>query len=316
LDENLDSVRPLSSSDIEDFVENGYVVLRNGFDPALAAHIRENELWTSLYRMHGIKKEDPSTWPHHVGMRKVYFASDKLPAEEADAGVEYVEKDWVNKVLNERVLAAIDQLVGGRNRWHVDRFGLGWWAVSWPQPKPDNADWGADGAWHIDGAHFKHKINSAEQALLPIFIFSNIEPEDGGTALAAGSHVAVTKILSEAEISAPDGIPGSQVSRAAAAVPGALDNIIEACGQAGDVVLCHPFLLHARGINYGQNGVESVRFISNPCVQFREEMNVGIEADPEHQSPVERAVSEARIRAMLPLRFGHTSRPQKRRRKY
>jgi len=48
-----------------------------------------------------------------------------------------------------------------------------------------------------------------------------------------------------------------------------LFQIVEINGQAGDVMLTHPFLLHARSKNLGNKGVESVRFMCNPNVQLR-----------------------------------------------
>ncbi|GBG31729.1 Hypothetical Protein FCC1311_079542 [Hondaea fermentalgiana] len=204
----------------------------------------------------------------------------------------------------------------GRDRWHEDKFGLGWWAISWPEERADKQEWGADGAWHVDGAHFAHRLDSAEQALLPIFLFSDIGPECGGTALASGSHVAVTKVLMDATPEAPQGLPGSQVSKRAMRIPGALDQPVEVRGKAGDVALCHPFLLHARGKNFAPTeGTSGVRFIANPCVQFRERMRVGLNADAAQQCPIERAISEAQMRAMLPLGFGSFGNPPSKRRR-
>ena len=45
---------------------------------------------------------------------------------------------------------------------------------------------------------------------------------------------------------------------------------VEVNGRAGDVVLAHPFMLHARSKNLGQKGVESVRFMCHPAVPLKQ----------------------------------------------
>ena len=53
---------------------------------------------------------------------------------------------------------------------------------------------------------------------------------------------------------------------------------------AGDVMLAHPFMLHARSANTGPR----TRFICNPCISLHEPMDVS--ADGADTSPVERAI--------------------------
>ena len=47
----------------------------------------------------------------------------------------------------------------------------------------------AVGGWHKDGDFFRHFLDSPEQGLLTIVIWSDIEPQGGGT-FAAGDSVA------------------------------------------------------------------------------------------------------------------------------
>ena len=60
---------------------------------------------------------------------------------------------------------------------------------------------------------------------------------------------------------------------------------VELTGQIGDVVLIHPFLLHASS----QNHSGRARFITNPPVSLKEPMQFD-RADPAEFSPVERAI--------------------------
>jgi hypothetical protein len=110
--------------------------------------------------------------------------------------------------------------------------------------------------------------------ILPILLFSDIEKEGGGTALLKGSHRDVARIIHEME---PRGKKGGTISRLCR---GAVnfndeDNIVEVNGEAGDVLLAHPFLLHARSKNLAMEGmVKSVRIIANPSISFKTPMRI------------------------------------------
>jgi hypothetical protein len=63
---------------------------------------------------------------------------------------------------------------------------------------------------------------------------------------------------------------------------------VETTGRLGDVVLMHPYMLHASS----QNHRGTARFITNPPIALREPMRFD-RADPAEHSPVERAVLHA-----------------------
>lgn len=50
--------------------------------------------------------------------------------------------------------------------------------------------------------------------------------------------------------------------------------VVEVNGDEGDVMLVHPFLLHARSKNCGTKGLASVRFMCHPAVPLRSPLNV------------------------------------------
>ena len=89
-------------------------------------------------------------------------------------------------MVTPRLHAAIDQLCGAGR---TEPFGCGWWVVSFPGLA--EPPWEANGNWHVDGYHYTHYPDSREIGLLPIFIFNDLGPGDGGTALCEGSHVKV-----------------------------------------------------------------------------------------------------------------------------
>jgi hypothetical protein len=149
---------------------------------------------------------------------------------------------------NPRLHAAFDQLVGA-GRW-LDRPHLGLFVIRFPHPS-DPGDTG----WHIDSSFPADDLSSADfdfsawrvnvvsrdRALLMLFLFSDVGPDDGPTRIRVGSHLDVPRILVGA---GPDGLVGAEIStrvaRASASRPTAV-----ATGAAGDVYLCHPFLVHA-----------------------------------------------------------------------
>lgn len=243
-----------TSAEVEQFIEDGYVLLREAFPREVAAEIRKR-LWAEL----GLSPDDPTQWTKNVlHIKKVFSESPFCDA------------------YTDRVFGAFDELLGAGR--HVPRTSLGWWPVSFPgfeRPPwrpPTNG-------WHVDGIQFHHRIISPDQGLLPIFVCSDIGPGDGGTCFRVGSHKVTAKILAAAE---PDGLEVHELCKRVNAA--ATGEVIETNGRAGDVMLLHPFMSHARSPNTGQ----SVRFICNPNVSFKEPMNLEQPA-----SPVEQAIVRA-----------------------
>jgi hypothetical protein len=250
----------LSRSQVEQFIELGHVVVRDAFPRSVAARVRAL-IWKEL-KLH---PEEPSGWT-----KSLIHLHENFSGEPFDAA------------YTPRVTGAFDDLMG-EGRW-VRNFVLGWWPVAFPGfEKPP---WKApNDGWHIDGSHFHHHLTSREQGLLPIFIFSDIGSGDGGTALSERSHHITARILSDAE---PDGLGMSELTRRVNLHPNARAKVVEATGNAGDVVLIHPFLLHGRSPNTGPH----VRFICNPCFALHEPMNFNRTNSAEY-SPVEQAVVNA-----------------------
>ena len=109
----------------------------------------------------------------------------------------------MNRVLIEdvgpRAWDAICDLLGGEDRiinfwgdskpgWgdgFIINFGLGA-DTPWQPPSPEV------GGWHKDGDFFRHFLDSPEQGLLTIVVWSDIYPKSGGTFVACDSvqHVA------------------------------------------------------------------------------------------------------------------------------
>jgi hypothetical protein len=82
--------------------------------------------------------------------------------------------------------------------------------------------------------------DSRGRALLLLFLFTDVSPDDAPTRIRVGSHRAVPSRLIAA------GAGGRPSGPVAAEIPD-LDGypIAHATGAAGTVYLCHPFLVHA-----------------------------------------------------------------------
>ncbi len=252
--------RTVTESDVNHFIEKGHVILKGCFSRELA------EEWQAFaFKRLGYDPNDSTTWEqprvHLPSMNRVVI-EDVAP----------------------RAYDAICDLLGGEDRivnfwgdgkpgWSdgfIINFGLGA-DQPWQPPSPDV------GGWHKDGDFFRHFLDSPEQGLLTIVVWSDIYPKSGGTFVACDSVQHVAQRLYEH----PEGLPPSGFGQ----LIDKCKDFVEITGEAGDVVLLHPFILHAAS----QNPSGRARFITNPPVALKEPMNFNRE-NPDDFSPVELGV--------------------------
>ena len=230
----------LTDDQVEQFIEEGYTIVREAFsreDGAVALDF----LWNVVKEDEGVDVNDRATWDRRFIHVKKGFGDPPF-----------------RKVAHSPRMTAAFNDVMGEGRWHPIN-GLGWWPITFPNfdPKP----WVApERGWHVDGIQFHHHVNSPDQGLLPIPIFSDIEPGGGGTAISVGSHKITARILQDAE---PDGLHVGELAKAVNAHP--KEKVVELSGRLGDIVLLHPFMLHSNSANCG----EVPRIICNPCIRLR-----------------------------------------------
>ena len=118
--------------------------------------------------------------------------------------------------------------------------------------------------------------------MLVIVIWKDIQPRGGGTFIAPDSIKPVAEYLlaDQTGIHPFIGGWGDLITQC--------HDFREVTGKAGDVILMHPYMLHASS----QNHCGIARFITNPPVALREPMNFNRE-NPDDFSPVEQAVLHA-----------------------
>src|SRR3954452_3475270 len=235
----IDSV--LSPGQIVSFIEHGYLRIPECFTRADAQPWLD-EAWVRL----GYDPDDPSTWAE----QRVHMPSLRH-VEVAD----FAPKVW----------GAACQLLCGEHRIEQPyRWGNGFIANlgigadrPWEPPSPSSPD------WHKDGDFFRHFLDSPEQGLLTIVLWSDIEPRGGGTFLAADSVGWVARFLAER----PEGVLPEECPYHDLIAQ--CREFVEVTGRLGDVVLLHPYVLHA----VSQNHRGTARFITNPPVTLAEPMD-------------------------------------------
>ena len=248
---------PLTDEQTRHFLERGFVTVRGAFDAA-SAQRRLDDAWIRF----GYDRADPGSWTEkriHLAARSHVDARTFAPAA------------W----------HAAMELVGGQERvvlpWQwsdgfIANLGVGD-DRPWQPPSP------AAGGWHKDGDFFRHFLDSPEQALLSLVLWTDMLPKGGGTFVAADSVPVVARFLA----AHPEGVLPDDFDYAD--LIGQCRDFVEMTGEAGDVVLLHPYTLHATS----QNVLGIARIITNPPLALREPMNFN-RSDPADFSLVEQAV--------------------------
>jgi hypothetical protein len=250
--------RLLSTGQIQHFIERGYVVVPGCFSRALA-----EEMTDRAYARLGYDKHDRSTWK----ASRVHMSLDRT-------------EDL--RTFAPRAYQACADLVGGAERI---RDPMNIFVEGFIVNFNDGADrpWEPPSSrvpgWHKDGNWFLHFLDSPEQGLLMIFLYSDIEHQGGGTFIAPDSVGVVSRWLARhREGVDPHAFPCAELI-------GQCQQFEEMTGRAGDVILMHPYMLHAISQNHSQR----VRFITNPALSLKEPMNFNRE-NPADFSPVELGV--------------------------
>ncbi|HVX46914.1 MAG TPA: hypothetical protein VHC49_23680 [Mycobacteriales bacterium] len=246
--------RILTDDQAEHFLENGFVLLHDCFTADAAAEYTET-MWTRL----GFDPDDPSTWAE---------TSVHMPSHRKIDVTQFAPKVWD---------AACD-LLGGEDRIVQPYL--------WGDGFIVNLSQGADepwhpaspevGGWHKDGDFFRHFLDSPEQGLLTLVLWTDVQHQGGATFVAADSVGPVARFLADR----PEGVLPLEFD--IRGLIGQCSRFVEATGTVGDVYLLHPFMLHAKA----QNVLRRPRAITNPPIHLREPMRF----DRDDPSLVEQAV--------------------------
>jgi hypothetical protein len=247
----------LSDAELEHFIRYGYVTVKNCFT---AEDTRDwiDRGWLRI----GVDRDDPNQWTE----KRVHLSS----TNHVDA------KDFAPRAWH-----AAMELLGGEDRvelpWEwsdgfIANLGVGD-DRPWEAPGPDFT------GWHKDGDFFRHFLDSPEQGLLTLVLWTDMYHQGGGTFVATDSIGVVARYLA----AHPEGVLPTDID-----VDGLIHqcrDFVEMTGELGDVVLLHPYMLHATS----QNVIKHGRIITNPPITLREPLRFDRDNAADF-SPVEQAV--------------------------
>jgi len=250
----------LSAEQRTAFHERGYVRLRTAYPREVALQIQAN-MWTELLEDYGIDRNDRHTW-YQPGRSLRRAKWDPLQSA----------------IATDLLVGAIDALLRPAS-W---RLPTNWGVVLITFPNRTHDDWNVpSGGWHYD---FDAHENATSISGLTVFtFFSTVGPRGGGTLIVEGSHLLLRRFVSslppeeqrsahqvlrsrflrhEPWLRALTGVaepPGDRIRRfmqesAAESVP---LRVVELIGDPGDVILCHPLMLHVSA----QNAADVPRFM-------------------------------------------------------
>jgi len=255
----------------EHFLEHGWVRIPQGMPEETVEYFLKN-VWVRL----GMDPNDKSTWKIDRPDRNDIV---HMPKHRLREPKECAPKAW----------KAMCELLGGEQRVDTQNQYRGWagWSDGlivnigteyWEQhdiaPKElDN--------WHTDGDWFRHFLDSPEQALLVITLFSDVHSRGGATYVCEDGIAHVAKWLHDRPQGTNIWLKDDDGSRALDCIPNC-SKFSEMTGKKGDVVLMHPLMPHSAAKNHLRN----IRIISNPAVSASEPFNFN-RADPSDYSLVE-----------------------------
>ena len=229
-------VRELTATEVTTFIEQGFVAIEEAFPMDLAAESR-----TILWRDTGCDPDDPSTWTKPV-VRLGFYS----------------QPPFVAAANTPTLHGAFDRLVGP-GRW-LRQGNLGTFPVRFPSSvDPGDAGWHVDASFGTDNPDFlswRVNVFSKGRALLMLFLFSDVGPDDAPTRIRVGSHLELARILAPA---GEAGLSLGELAKNGFAETAHCTEVL-ATGNAGTVYLCHPFLVHAAQPHRGTRP----RFMAQP----------------------------------------------------
>ncbi|KAI0357352.1 hypothetical protein OH77DRAFT_93861 [Trametes cingulata] len=288
-------------------MEHGYLVVKRAFSREKAAAFTR-DMWVRL----GLDPHDPNTWP--TDRDRIH-----MPVHSREPVATFAPRVW--EIMKE-LLGGEERIDSASSTWgdsfivNLGTPALAAQPTSLPPQELDN--------WHVDGDFFVHFLDSPEQALLVIPLFSDIQPRGGATYIAPEGLDRVARYLA----AHPEGvyarnlsfIPTTTVDGTSAAGDPRADpdpgywshpaeakkctRFVELTGEVGDVVLLHPLMLHSASKNH----LRVPRVITNPPVALRAPFCFA-RADPDAYSLVELKT----LRALGVERFEFTPTTERRR---
>jgi hypothetical protein len=245
--------RGLTPTERSEYDAQGFVRLRQVFSPEEAAAM-EDRVWSALHRKHGVDRNDRTTW--------------QIPLS---AGLQSLRDHKVFGPIGGPALqGGLDDLIGV-DGWTKPKH---WGSFLVSFPVANDAAHRIKPLWHTD---FPFAMPTDRIAGAIVFsFFGDVPAGTGGTLALAGSHRIIERFIdanpdyrrakmkvtrhalmkSDAWLTAlcaqSDTVsPAQRFAGEANRVGEIPARVVELCGEPGDVVIGHPWLLHSPWPNYG-----------------------------------------------------------------
>lgn len=162
----------LSPEEVQSFEELGYVQIKEAF-PRAAALEMQDFMWAELERMHGFKRDEPSTW------QKKGWSPDEYPRDWTELKLKKTKDHPVYKgIAAARMVAAIEEVMSA----YLAPLQQSWGAVRPIFPSRENTPWDLGRSWHC-------YCNPQVQWSIGMGTFySDVKKQGGGRLFVAGSH--------------------------------------------------------------------------------------------------------------------------------
>ena len=242
----------LTPSQVQTFIDDGFVKLPNAFSADLAKQCRD-ELWSDI----GLSPDKAEDWSRPV----VRVGSKATPP--------FIE------AANTPLLHKAYEQLAGEGRW-LAPTGLGTIPIRFPSSQsPGDDGWHVDmsfGTAHADFMEWRANVKTSGRALLMLFLFSDVGTDDAPTRIRRGSHATIAREL------LPYGEAGATLRQLGAEDwASTKDCEVElATGAAGSVYLCHPFLVHDAQPHRGK----LPRFMAQPPLLPKGEFDPALPPSP------------------------------------
>ena len=245
----------LTAEQREEFDHTGIMRLPGAIAPKETQEML-NLVWDAVEQRTDVRRDDPRTWKGQRVMGK-----QDLPASTTFA-----------QIGSPAICDTLDRLFG-RSKWQRPER----WASMLVTFPDSAAKWSVPHTtWHLD---FPASRDFEGLFAARLFVcLARLTRGGGGTVFVAGSHRLVQKLISDSDadqirsaearkalirahpwvksLCSPDGKTdrvGQFMNRSARLTGGVDARVVEMTGEAGDVLLTHPLLLHAAATNCTQS---------------------------------------------------------------